>query len=177
MKLITYNSKLKTNSGFTIMELMVAMALFVILISIASGGFVKSLRSQRTMVGLVAANDNAGLTLEQMTREIRFGYNFVKISETEFQFVNSNNVAVSYRLYDGAIERGTENQSPEKTYKKITADNVLVNSFGIIMDGEAPSDGKQPRITITLSISAKGKQFEGFSTNIQTTISPRTIDS
>ena len=177
MRMTRMDTNKNTKKGFTIVEIMVAMALFVILISIASGGFIRALRSQRTMVGLMAANDNASMTLEQMSREMRFGKNFIEVSENEFQFTNSKNKIVHYRLNEEVIERGIEDEFSQVDYKKITADNVKINDFKIVLDGQDPNDGKQPRITIGLSVSAKGKQFEGFSTNIQTTISSRVIDS
>ncbi len=76
MQLITHNSKLKTSNAFTIIELLVAMGLFIILMGITAGSFVKAMRTQRAIVALMAANDNASLTLEQIAREIRTGSNF-----------------------------------------------------------------------------------------------------
>ena len=96
-----------------------AMSIFVILISIAAGGFVNILRNQRLVIALMVVNDNMSLSMEQMAREIRTGYNFSKISNQEFQFVNSHNQIVSYRLNEGAIERVTENVILEKIPKKL----------------------------------------------------------
>jgi len=163
--------------GFTIVELLVAMGLFVILIGIATGGFVRALRTQRAVVALMAANDNASLTLEQMAREIRTSYNFNKISETELQFVNSHNLVVFYRLNEGTIERGTEDALLQRTYKKITADNVKIAHFKIILFGNELGDGYPPRITISLSVSSTSKYLENILTNIQTTISARILDT
>ena len=169
--------KFQENKGFTLVELLVAMTLFVVLIGIATGGFIRVLRTQRAIVELMAVNDNTVLTLEQMAREIRTGYNFSKISETELQFVNSYNLVVFYRLNEGVIERGIEDVFLQRTYKKITADNVKVINFGINLLGSNPGDGFPPRITIGLSVTGKSKYLENISTNIQTTISARTLDT
>ncbi len=59
--------------GFTIVELLVAIALFSILVTIGVGGFVNALHTQRQVAGLLAAESNASVTLEQMAREIRTG--------------------------------------------------------------------------------------------------------
>jgi prepilin-type N-terminal cleavage/methylation domain-containing protein len=177
MKNITKNQKLKTSGGFTIVELMVAMALFLVLVGIAAGAFIRALRTQRAIVELMAANDNASLTLEQMAREIRTGYNFNKVSSSELSFVNAYNIVVFYRLSEEAIERGTENVFLQRTYKKITADNLRVNDFRINLLGNESGDSYPPRITINLSISGKSKYFEGASVNVQTTISARLLDT
>ena len=168
---------ISNSRGFTIVELLVAMGLFVILIGIATGGFIRALRTQRLIVALMAANDNVNLTLEQMAREIRTGYNFSKISDTELQFVNANNIVVFYRLNEGAIERGTEDVFLQRTYRKITADNVKIIGFNINLLGNNPGDGYPPRITISLSVGIPNKYFENVSTNIQTTISARVLDT
>ncbi len=168
---------LKPDKGFTIVELLVAMSLFVVLIGITTGGFIRALRTQRLTVALMAANDNANLTLEQMAREIRTGYNFNKVSDTELQFVNANNIVVFYRLNEGAIERGTEDVFLQRTYRKITADNVKIIYFKINLLGNNSGDSYPPRITISLSVGIASKYFENVSTDIQTTISSRVLDT
>lgn len=169
--------KSKIKNGFTMVELMVAMGLFVILMGIATAGFVRSLRTQKDLVELMAVNDNAGLALEQMSREFRTGYNFSKVSETEIQFVNANNLIVFYRLNGGAIERGEEDALLNKTYKKITTDNVKINDFKIGLIGNLAGDGYPPRITIGISVSGTGRDTKDVFTNIQTTVSSRTLDT
>jgi len=169
--------KIRERSAFTLVELLVAMGLFVVLIGIATGGFIRALRTQRLMVALMAANDNVNLALEQMAREIRTGYHFSKISDTELQFVNADNIVVFYRLNDGAIERGTEDVFLQRTYKKITADNVKITNFKIHLLGNNDGDGYPPRITISLSVGINNKYFENVSINVQTTISSRVLDT
>jgi len=167
----------KQNKGFTLVELLVAMTLFLVLIGIATSGFIRVLRTQRAIIELMAVNDNTVLTLEQMAREIRTGYNFSKISETEMQFVNSHNLVAFYRLNAGVIERGTEDALLQRTYKKITADNVKVTNFKINLLGNNPGDGYPARITISFSVTGKSKYLESISTDIQTTISARMLDT
>ena len=162
--------------GFTIVELLVAMGLFVILIGIATGGFVRALRTQRAVVALMAANDNASLTLEQMAREMRTGYNFSVVGD-ELQFVNAYSKKTGYRLNSGAIERasidGETSALIDSDYKKITADNVKIAHFKIILFGNELGDGYPPRITISLSVSSTSKYLENILTNIQTPVSSR----
>ncbi len=59
--------------GFTMIELLVAISVFTVIITITSGIFIASLRSHRTSIALISANSDAQLTLEQMARMIRKG--------------------------------------------------------------------------------------------------------
>src|SRR3990172_10872392 len=97
-----------SRKGFTMIELIVAMGIFLILIAAATRGLVEALRTQRAIVALMAANDNASSVLEQMAREIRVGYNFqTNTSEDELTFVNAYNEIVTYLLHNQTIKRTT----------------------------------------------------------------------
>ena len=43
----------KSKNGFTVIELIVAMTVFVVLMSIAAGGLIHLLKSQRVVAGLM----------------------------------------------------------------------------------------------------------------------------
>ena len=153
------------NRGFTIIELMVAVGLFLIVVSIAAAVFVQSLRSQKQVVALMAANDNASLTLEQMTREIRLASQFTSTC-TRLSFTNYFGEAVSYELNNDAIERNG---------RPLTAANVKVHYLCFSLLGETVGDGLATRVTIRLGVSARGG-LEDFLTRLQTTVSSRVLD-
>jgi len=174
----------KSKNGFTVIELIVAMTVFVVLMSIAAGGLIHLLKSQRVVAGLMEANDSASLSLEQMAREIRTGYNFCLTESGTLQFVNAiRDEVVRYRLNknNNAIEKGISSSfgsaSPTcsdaddnvwfvYTYKKLTADNVKINNFNVKACGEnidtdflldnCGSGGTNypPRITLGLSVTS-----------------------
>lgn len=153
------------HAGFTLIELMVAMGLFVIVIGISSGTFIRSLRTQRQVVALMAANDNASFTLEQMTREIRTGTAFVS-SGSVLSFVNDSDETVEYALVGGGIERNG---------RRLTSSNVLVSYLSFSLLGSEPGDGLSTRVTIRLGVSARGP-MESFVTRLQTVVSSRVLD-
>jgi len=159
--------------GFTLIELLVAMTLFVVFISIASGVFVRVLRSQRIIASLITVNDNASLTIEQMAREIRVGTHFSAPMPTRLDFINARNQSVSYRLNSESLER----KSDTEEFQPITSGNVRIERLNFIVSGTGAGDKKQPQITIVFSVGSSYQPLEGFLTNIQTTISPRELDS
>ena len=155
--------------GFTIIELMVAMTIFIVVISISSGVFINSLNTQRAVLALMAANDNASLTIEQISREIRTGSQFqTNAIGDRLDFVSAGGNSVMYQLQNGAIIRNGE---------AMTASNVRIDYLLFKLQGEVPDDRKSTRVTINLGVSAMGKGLTGFLTNIQTTIAVRLLDA
>ncbi len=133
-------------SGFTIIELLVAMSIFMILITIATGAFIQALRSERRLVALMSVSNNVGLTLEQMTREIRTGYNFSP-GGGSLSF-NSAAGPISYSLVSGKVLRNGQS---------VTADNVSVTGLNFIVaqEGQATGNYCGPwRVTIMIKVDA-----------------------
>ncbi len=155
----------KENKGFTLVEMMVAMSLFVIVVSIASATFVRSLRTQRQVSSLMAANENASFALERVVREIRTGTAFSGSGE-RLSFTNEANEAVVYDVVEGALRRSG---------RPITASNVLVSYLSFSVRGNEVGDGRSTRVTVFLGVSARGR-MESFVTRLQTTVSSRVLD-
>ncbi|MFH1759099.1 MAG: prepilin-type N-terminal cleavage/methylation domain-containing protein [Patescibacteria group bacterium] len=169
--MITKTQKHKNTRGFTMIELLVATTLFVVVIGIASGLFIQSLRSQRATMALMAANDNASLTLEQMSREIRIGSMFSTNSDgTQLSFTSQRSGAVIYRFDDanGLIERNGI---------ALTSDNVEVVYLYFDLMGEELGDGQSTRVTIRLGVSANDERAQDIVTRLQTTVSSRQLDT
>lgn len=165
-----------SRAGFTFVELLVAIALFSIVVSIAVGGFVQALRTQRRVIALISANSNASLAIEQMAREIRTGTGFACVGAVntceEMKFTNADNQEVTYRRSElsgpasgGILERGIAG-----SFDRMTAENIDITylSFTLLTSASYPE-----RITIALGVSVKTPGIEGGVTNIQTTVSAR----
>lgn len=157
----------KNSRGFTIVELLVSMTLFVTIIGIASGVFVQSMRTQRATVALAAAVSNAQLTIEQMAREMRTGQNF-SVSGGELSFTNAKNENVIFRLNGELIEKGTNGD-----FGPLTADNVFVKNLRFVLSGNLQGDSQPPKITIIIQVGIKGSQIENSMVNLQTSVSSR----
>lgn len=170
--------------GFTVIELMVAMSMFLILIGVAAGTFLETLRTQRIITELSAANDNATQAIEQLSREIRTGYNFQTSNADMLEFVNYKNEVVTYRLGNsdsdsvscgqtvgavGCLLKSTDGGTPVA----ITAPEVKVKRFSIIVSGTDVLDTAQPRVTLVMSIAGP----RGIDVNLQTTVSARVSES
>ncbi len=62
--------------GFTLVELLVSMSIFVVIVAIASGVFIKSIQNENHLITVMGMQGNLNIALEQMAREIRGGYLF-----------------------------------------------------------------------------------------------------
>jgi prepilin-type N-terminal cleavage/methylation domain-containing protein len=183
--------------AFTLIEVLVALALFSVIVAIAVGGFTRALHTQHQVTLLVAAQSNASLTLEQMAREMRTGYLFCTTPSSTvinlganpdcsasctmgannvatcngfLEFYNAESQKVIYSLSNGALLRNGG---------QITSDNVSVKYLTFVLFGQFQGDHWNPRVTIAMGIapSSTDPALQSDVTNLQTTVSAREPDS
>lgn len=175
-----------SQKGFTLIELMIAFSIFVILIAVVTGIFIRSIRTQRHIIQFSEAIDNATQVLEQMTREMRTGKNF-KISDDKkaIFFTNANGADVGYRLVSEQIGKcSPENKGCadgngfDENFSPLTGEGVRVarlQFFG--------ADSIPPIITIAVGVQSafcKGDDIEINScemVNMQTSVSTRALSA
>lgn len=187
-------------TGFTIVELLIAIGLFSVVISLAMGGFARALRIQRQAGGLLLANSNASLVLEQMAREMRLGYEFCRgggvpscvqndlhgsITFVKKKFPDGTNIAATYcwsadARGNGVIRRreyvvGVQPLSCD-TFEQFTAKNVNVQYLSFSVSGNNAGDGYMPRVTIAMGISSVEPGVSQSPVRLQTTVSSRNPD-
>src|SRR3989344_8196571 len=113
------NEKIKRlTKGFSLIEIMVSLSLFIVVIVISMGSILSVLDANRKSQSLRAVMDNLNFTLESMTRSIRFGQNYhcgssgditasldCTLGADSLTVKASNNLHVTYRLTGGRIAR------------------------------------------------------------------------
>lgn len=159
-------------SGFTIVELLVAMSLFLILVAVATGTFVQTLKTQRVITELTAANDNATQAVEQMAREIRTGFGFIDSTEGLLKFTNYRNESVSYKLIGNSISKCTGDCQDDTDFRAMTAPEVKVERLKFIISGKEFTDDFPTRVTLVLTVAGP----KDVKVNLQTTVSSRIIE-
>lgn len=172
---MTYPSR---RSGFTVVELLVALSLFSIVTAVATGAFIRALRTQRQLVAFAAANSNVSLVLEQMAREIRVGSDFQSPNMSELHLTNARGEHVTYEFEEGElggrIERTVEGTSGQGT-QQLTAENVNIRYLEFRLSTADPEDGYPARVVIAIAVSPLEQGLGTSVVRIQTTVSARSL--
>ncbi len=163
------------DKGFTLIEMIVAVAVFSIVTTMALGSFLNVSDIQKKAMALRAVNDNLNFAVETMMREIRTGTDYCSTtcSPSSFNFTNSLGDLMVYALDGSVIKRSSNGGS----FLSLTSAEVEIENLLFIVSGEEAGDNLQPIVTIIINGSSGEKEKVKSRLNLQTTISQRTIDS
>jgi prepilin-type N-terminal cleavage/methylation domain-containing protein len=172
-KFVAYQWSPVSRDGFTVIELIISMSLFVIISGLVVGSFIIATRTQRTIISLIEAKDNMGLALEQMARETRLASNFQISSQykkLDFNDINGNIIKYYYTEENGI---GGITRCENFNCFPIISPALNIGNFYIYFSNDIGGI-TPPRITMSFSVSPKDNALKDyFSFNIQTTISAR----
>lgn len=173
--------------GFTLIEVIVAIALFTVVMTIALGALFMVINSNKEAKAIKLVVNNTNLAMESMTRDLRVGFQYC---DTESQLENgecdtdSNGESTiyfttdqgeqysSYRLFGSAIQRRIGGSS--ESYFDITGEDVIIDDMRFYVQGTQAGDTVQPFVTvIVLGTIRVGDQTEEF--HLQSTISQRKL--
>jgi prepilin-type N-terminal cleavage/methylation domain-containing protein len=179
-----------SKGGFTLIEMMVAVSLFITAITLAVGIMAGVTEVQRKTALLQQLQDDIRFSLELMTKEMRMGTDFSTIGCGEGgiffnTFFNPANKVEqrAYFLESGRMMRIQKDAGVLincADAEPFTADSVSVANLGFILRGTNPLMGArdgQPRVTISISVEANHPSIRQRSYfNIQTTVVQRLRD-
>lgn len=171
------------NKGFTIIEMMVVVAIFTLLVSASAGLFVSSLRSQRQSLATQEVLDQTSYLIEYMGRALRLakkdddaGTCTLPGTPKLNYYFDDVNQCINFRDYNDECQQFCliEGQLKDIAGNELTSSTLQVDSFRVELTGQQqpPLDNLQPRLTIFLEIT--GQEQSGI--KIQTTVSQRNPD-
>lgn len=158
------------NKGFTLIEMIVAIAVFTVVMTITLATYLNVSDIQRKASALRSINDNLNFSLEVMSREIMENRNYACIPSSpcnSFSSTNSNGETIVYSLNNNSIERRVD-----AGILTLTSPDIKINSL-VFKTYEGISE--QPMVTIIISGSAGEKIKIETRLNVQTTISQRKL--
>lgn len=193
---------LKDPRGFTLVEMMVAVAIFAIVMTVALGALLSMSESDRKAQTLKSVINNLNFSLDSMSRSIRTGQYYhcdatqgtltatrdcdgqSVAAASSFAFQPAQGGTTIYRLETsssalcgqtgqiGCIVRSTDGGV---TYGAITSSEVYIDALKFYVTG-AESANVQPKITILISgvVKVSGVQTSPFS--LQTSVTQRLYD-
>ena len=183
--------KNQNKKGFTLVELIVAIGVFTIVVSISLGAVLSIMDSNRKAQNLRSVMDNLNYSLESMTRTIRFGRNYhcdinvlpitsvndCSSGADSIAIINTSGVQVVYKLVGGRIARSVAGgQDYYLTGTDVVIDKLSFRVFGS-NQYSGGSDMLQPQVIIVVSGHAGNKVGLQSYFNIETTVSQRLFDS
>ncbi len=180
------STRITKQKGFTIVELLVSIAIFAVVTTFGVTVFLRSLRAQRSVVALIAASDNASLAIEAIAREIRRGRDFRadnllnSDNATELSFFNADQKEIVYRFDGGANDdKGAIMRAENNTgFYPITANNIVVEDARFALANiDRAGNPILPRITISIRLGASDRDVVGVVNEIHTTVSSRGLNN
>jgi prepilin-type N-terminal cleavage/methylation domain-containing protein len=165
--------------GFTLVELLTAITLFLAVSAIVFGASTSLIRYQGQMVTMQGIFNDSSYVLETMGRSIRMarrdasgscislGKNFENPGSdlTNIRFLDHDGTCRRFFLESGQIKEDTGSGSIV-----LTSSNHDIQELSFIIIDEA---GKQPRVTIVLEMNHDSLSS---ALNLQTTVSQRNLN-
>jgi len=178
--------------GLTLVEMLVAMMMFVITIGAISGIFIFGVRAQRRILATQELLDQTSFVLEYMGRALRMakkdtsgcvataGNNY-DLTNNVIQFLDHNEKCTKFYLdssFNGRIKKGVwDDSSGVWEIMDLTSSALRVNFLRFSLYGNPQNDELQPRVTISLDVSGRETGFGGRPrVQMQTSVSQRNLD-
>jgi len=185
-------NEFKKNCGFTLVEMLIAVSLFVVIVTFSLGAIItifdanKKAQSSKTVV------DNLNLSLENMSRTVRFGSNYhcglsgpssssggslsspnnCSAGDTALAVTFKGSVKI-FRLNGTAIQISNDSGG---TYTNITSSETVIQYLKFYVFGSDSSDAEQPYVVAVIKGYVGKNPTTQTTFFIETTMSQRTLD-
>lgn len=160
----------KGNTGFTLIEIMVATSIFVMVVMIAMGAIFTVVDANKKAQSLKSVMNNLNFALETMTRTIKTGQ-IISVQSEQIEVTDQNGDDVIYQL-DGSsigVTRISGGISSGLVY--ITAPEVIIKKLLF-----SPGIGPQPMAYIVVQGEVSLSERIKSDFNIQTTVTQRILN-
>ncbi len=178
------SSALKATSGFTLIEVLVSLAIFTIVVLMSTSALLSLLDVDKKAQSMKSVMNNLNFALESMAREIRVGTNYtVSVDGQSFTFTDHLGRAVTYSLSGTRMMRSISTinggAAAPLTSPQISVDNAILNPpiRVFVLKGQLPSDTLQPYVLLRLKGHAGVSERTQTNFSIQTIVSQRLPDT
>jgi prepilin-type N-terminal cleavage/methylation domain-containing protein len=173
------------NRGFTLIEIMVSVSIFLIMVTVSMGAILGVFTANRKARSMKAAMNNLTLTIDTISREMRFGINYhcsnqgtdtaprdCPAGSTYVSFLSQDARQITYQLNGAAIEKRVGSGS----FVPITGPEIVVQSLQFYVIGSEKGDGLQPKALMLVKGYADTNIKTKTTFILQTLISQRQLD-
>ncbi len=180
-KFLKTNTK-KSEKGFTLIEMIVSIAIFSIVVVMALGALLVIIEANSKSKSVKLVVNNLNMALESMSRELRVGYDYNCASSfggdcssggSTIYFKTKDGDDAYYKFSGNTLKRKIDEIDSAEV--SLIGSDVFIEDLTFYVEGTGVGDEEQPRILVTLKgLSEEGTETTEF--NIQTTISQRQIE-
>ena len=186
-------NKFKNQAGFTLVEMLIAISLFVVVTTISLGAILSIFDANRKAQSSKTVVDNLNLAIENMARIVRFGNNYHCAnlnlplsnprncntgSDTDTLLaVNFGGSTIVYR-WNGTINDPIQRSDDGGVnFTDITAPEAKIEYLRFYVFGADPNpDTKQPYVVVVIKGYVGNKPTTQTVFSIETLMSQRTLD-
>lgn len=197
---------LQKNTGFTLIEMLVALSLFTIVITIAVGAFLALIGASKSVQGEQSVITTLTFVLDSMTREIRTGTNYYcntrsvlddpsQVSTSTVRDCTGGSDGLSFVEAGSSISSGASNKriayyydnssSTNRTIMRkvsngtpqsIVSDGITVTNAEFFVTGSDRLGNGTDTNQPTVTIILEATDENGATTTLQTTVTQRELD-
>ena len=188
-------NRVRGQEGFTLIEIMVSVAIFAIVMTISMGAIFTIINNDKKAQAIKSVMNNLDSAIEDMTRTIKTGSeyatsgscpglqvdesNSLKVGNAVVDVGSSSAAPVVYSLVNNQIWKTTGNSGdPDYSSYTVTAPEVTIERMCFYVSGnnlEGP-DNEQPEVLMIIEGYAGSGQTQTHF-NLQSSISQRLLDS
>ena len=197
--------KLQRSGGYTLIETMIAISLFIIIIMAGMGALLNANLLHQKSQSMRSIMDSMSFSMEDISRNLRTGYNYhcingadLELSTITTPIADGSCWGIAFEYQDGSSTTSNDqwvyfvgkylsdpisgiykSTNGGASFVKLTPDEVVIDStlssFSIVGAQPPPGDTKQPFVTIKLVGKISFKNIET-PFSLQTSVSQRVID-
>lgn len=176
------------NKGFTLVEMLIAVSMFVVIATFATGSLVTIFDASKKTQSSKTIMDNLNFAIEDMTRTVRFGDHYYCGVSASLVGVNNcanggNSISVTFKgnrevySWDGVaghpIKKSDDGGS---NYADITPPEVKIQYMKFYVFNSIIGDNNQPYVIAVIKGYTGDKLTTQSSFTIQTVMSQRKLD-
>lgn len=185
------------SAGYSIIEALIAMSIFITVVTVAVDAFINAIEAQRVVVFEETIAENVNFAMEFISRQMRtaihdpdgncvtIGNTFSSVGPGIIKFRNAGGQCLEFRIQTstGKLRYTSDATVPpgaREYVELISSGLVFVDSFDVILDGQNAGDNEQPRVTIVIEASGVPQNPtdpQNVTMTIQTTVTTRLPDS
>ncbi len=175
----TLHTPRSRNQGFTLVEMLVAVSLFAVVMTVSVGALLALVDANRKAQAMQSVMNNLNVALDGMVRAIRMGSDYhcgtagesnkstlgtpndcasggALIALEPFGGTTSNDDQLVYWFYDGQLYRSTDSKD---TALSLTAPEVRIDNFSVFVTGanatlSGGGDTNQPKVVLVVQGTA-----------------------